>query len=207
MKYSMRLLLTISLLTLAGCEAGKPPARPEDLRGPRLTQAIPRPAITLVRTDGRSLDFRADTRGTLTFLFFGYTHCPDVCPIHMSNLAASLKELPAEQRSRVRVVFVTTDPERDTPERLSSWLANFDSTFIGARGPAEAVDAAQRSLGMPVASRDAQVPDSGGYTVSHGAHLWAFTPDDSAHVVYPMGMGREVLAADIPLLLRLWPGH
>jgi len=203
----MRLLLTISLLTLAGCEAGKPPARPEDLRGPRLTQAIPRPAITLVRTDGRSLDFRADTRGTLTFLFFGYTHCPDVCPIHMSNLAASLKELPAEQRSRVRVVFVTTDPERDTPERLSSWLANFDSTFIGARGPAEAVDAAQRSLGMPVASRDAQVPDSGGYTVSHGAHLWAFTPDDSAHVVYPMGMGREVLAADIPLLLRLWPGH
>jgi len=203
----MRLLLTISLLTLAGCEAGKPPARPEDLRGPRLTQAIPRPAITLVRTDGRSLDFRADTRGTLTFLFFGYTHCPDVCPIHMSNLAASLKELPAEQRSRVRVVFVTTDPERDTPERLSSWLANFDSTFIGARGPAEAVDAAQRSLGMPVASRDAQVPDSGGYTVSHGAHLWAFTPDDSAHVVYPMGMGREVLAADIPLLLRLWPRH
>jgi protein SCO1/2 len=172
-----------------------------------LTQAIPRPAITLVRTDGRSLDFRTDTRGTLTFLFFGYTNCPDVCPLHMANLAASLKGLPPEQRSRVRVVFVTTDPERDTPERLSSWLANFDSTFIGARGPAEAVDAAQRSLGMPVASRDAQIPDSGGYTVSHGAHLWAFTPDDSAHVVYPMGMGREVLAADIPLLFRLWPGR
>ena len=197
----------ISLVSLAGCEAGKPPARPEDLRGPRLTRAIPRPAIALVQSDGRPLDFRADTRGTLAFLFFGYTHCPDVCPLHMANLAAALRGLPAEQAKRVRVVFVTTDPERDTPERLSSWLANFDSTFIGARGSIEALEAAQRSLGMPVASRDAQAPDSGGYTVSHGAHLWAFTPDDSAHVVYPMGIGREVLAADIPLLLRLWPGR
>lgn len=200
------LLLVVSMLTIAGCEAGKPPVRPEDLRGPRLTRAIPRPDLALVRTDGRPLDFRADTRGTLTFLFFGYTNCPDVCPLHMGNLAAVLRELPAELAGRVRLVFVTTDPERDTPERLSSWLANFDSTFIGARGSPEALEAAQRSLGMPVASRDAQAPDSGGYTVSHGAHLWAFTPDDSAHVVYPMGMGRDVLAADIPLLLRLWPG-
>lgn len=200
------LLLIVSLLSIASCEAGKPPARPEDLRGPRLTRAIPRPDLVLVRTDGRPLDFRADTRGTLTFLFFGYTNCPDVCPLHMGNLAAVLRELPRELAGRVRLVFVTTDPERDTPERLGSWLANFDSTFIGARGSPEALEVAQRSLGMPVASRDAQAPESGGYTVSHGAHLWAFTPDDSAHVVYPMGMGRDVLAADIPLLLRLWPG-
>jgi protein SCO1/2 len=203
----MRLVLLFSLVSLAGCEAGKPPVRPEDLRGPRLTRAIPRPGLTLTHSDGRPLDFRADTRGTLTFLFFGYTHCPDVCPLHMANLAAALRELPEAQAKQVRVVFVTTDPERDTPERLTSWLANFDSTFIGARGSPQVLEAAQRSLGMPVASRDAQVPDSGGYTVSHGAHLWAFTPDDSAHVVYPMGMGREVLAADIPLLLRLWPAR
>jgi|KBSSwiStaDraftv2_1062776.scaffolds.fasta_scaffold28390_6 protein SCO1/2 len=202
----MRVLLVVSLLSVAGCEAGKPPVRPEDLRGPRLTRAIPRPDIALVRTDGRPLDFRADTHGTLTFLFFGYTNCPDVCPLHMGNLAAVLRELPPELAKRVRLVFVTTDPERDTPERLSSWLANFDSTFIGARGSPEALAAVQRSLGMPVATRDAQSPDSAGYTISHGAHLWAFTPDDSAHVVYPMGMGRDVLAADIPILLRLWPG-
>lgn len=207
MIHDMRRLLLFSLCCLSGCEAGKPPARPEDLRGPRLTQAFPRPSFTLVRDDGSPLDFRADTRGTLTFLFFGYTHCPDVCPLHMANLAAALRELPREQARKVRVVFVTTDPERDTPERLTSWLANFDSTFIGARGSPETLETAQRSLGMPVASRDAQVPDSGGYTVSHGAHLWAFTPDDSAHVVYPMGMGREDFAADIPLLLRIWPGR
>jgi protein SCO1/2 len=163
--------------------------------------------MALLRDDGQPLEFRADTRGTLTFLFFGYTNCPDVCPLHMANLAAALRSLPVEQARKVRVVFVTTDPERDTPERLRSWLDGIDSSFIGARGPAPVVEAAQRSLGMMAASRDPQVPGSAGYTVSHGAHLWAFTPDDSAHVVYPMGIQRNDLAADIPLLLRIWPAR
>jgi protein SCO1/2 len=203
----MRKLHLIALPAAIACEAGAPPARPEDLRGPRLTQALPRPAMALVRDNGQPLDFRGDTRGTLTFLFFGYTNCPDVCPLHMANLAAALRSLPAEQAGKVRVVFVTTDPERDTPERLRSWLDGIDSSFIGARGPATVIDAAQRSLGMMAASRDPPVPGSAGYTVSHGAHLWAFTPDDSAHVVYPMGIQRDDLAADIPLLLRIWPAR
>ena len=197
-----RVLSTI--LLVAACKAGEPPVRPEDLRAPRLTQGLPRPTIELTRDNGQKLAFHADTRGRLTFLFFGYTHCPDVCPLHMSNLAWALDQLPAEDRAEVRVVFVTTDPERDTPERLRGWLANFDSTFIGASGSADVIAAAQRGLGMPVASRDAAPSDTGGYTVSHGAHLWAFTPDDSAHVVYPMGMSREDMAADLPKLLRLW---
>jgi hypothetical protein len=67
------------------------------------------------------------------------------------------------------------------------------------------VDAAQRSLGMPPAFRDGLLPDSSGYALAHGAHLWAFTPDDSAHVVYPLGVQREDLASDIPKLLKLWP--
>ena len=196
-------LLLVSMLT-AACKAGQPPARPEDLLAPRLTQGLPRPNLPLTTTAGRQLQFSADTRGTLTYLFFGYTHCPDVCPLHMANLAAALKQVAPEDRAGVKVVFVTTDPERDTPDRLAAWLAQFDSTFIGASASPQVLAAAQRSLGMPVASRDSVVPDSGGYTVSHGAHLWAFTPDDSAHVVYPMGMGREAMAADLPKLLRIY---
>ena len=203
----MQRFLPLAFLAAAACEAGAPPARPEDLRGPRLTQALPRPAMALVRDDGQPLDFRADTRGTLTFLFFGYTNCPDVCPLHMANLAGALRSLPREQARKVRVVFVTTDPERDTPERLRTWLSGIDSSFIGARGAAPVIEAAQRSLGMMAASRDPGVPGTAGYTVSHGAHLWAFTPDDSAHVVYPMGIQRDDLTADIPLLLRIWPGR
>jgi protein SCO1/2 len=163
--------------------------------------------MALVRDDGQPLDFRADTKGKLTFLFFGYTNCPDVCPLHMANLAGALRSLSPAQARKVQVIFVTTDPERDTPERLRSWLAGIDSSFIGARGAAPVLEAAQRSLGMPPANRDPEVPGTAGYTVSHGAHLWAFTPDDSAHVVYPMGIQREDLAADIPLLLRIWPAR
>ena len=198
--------LIVTLLLALACAPGEPPVLPQDLKGPRLTRGLPRPDFVARQGDGSPFDFRAETAGTLTFLFFGYTNCPDVCPLHMQNLAAAIHALPVEVSRQVRVVFVTTDPERDTPERLRSWLGNFDSTFVGVSGDSAVLQAVQRSLGMPPAMRDA-APASGGYTVSHGAHLWAFTPDDSAHVVYPLGLKREDLSADIPRLLRLWPRH
>jgi protein SCO1/2 len=196
----------VALLLVLGCAPGEPPVKPEDLKGPRLTRGLPRPDFVARRGDGSSFDFRAETKGTLTYLFFGYTNCPDVCPLHMGNLAAAIHALPSETARQVRVIFVTTDPERDTPERLRSWLSNFDSSFVGLSGDVAMLNAVQRRMGMPPAMRDEE-PHEGGYTVSHGAHLWAFTPDDSAHVVYPLGLSREDLTADIPKLLRLWPAH
>ena len=203
----MRIPFAVAVFVLSACAPGQPPVRPEDLKGPRLINAMPLPALQLERAPGKSFDLAAESRGKLTFLFFGYTNCPDVCPLHMANLAAALKSLPEETRRKVRVVFVTTDPARDTPERLGAWLAQFDSSFVGVSGNAASLEGAQRGLGMPMATRDSEVPDSGGYSISHGAHLWAFTPDDSAHVVYPMGIQRSDLASDIPKLLRLWRGH
>lgn len=201
----MRIPFVFGALVLSACTPGQPPVRPEDLKGPRLVNAKPLPALQLQRAPGKPFDLASESNGRLTFLFFGYTNCPDVCPLHMANLAAALKSLPEKIRRKVLVVFVTTDPERDTPERLGAWLAQFDSSFVGVSGNAASLEAAQRNLGMPAATRDSAVPDSGGYTISHGAHLWAFTPDDSAHVVYPMGIQRDDLATDIPKLLRLWP--
>jgi protein SCO1/2 len=203
----MRIRFVVAILVLSACTPGQPPVRPEDLKGPRLVTGKALPPLQLQRAPGQPYDLAAESRGKLTFLFFGYTNCPDVCPLHMANLAAALKSLPEETRNKVRVVFVTTDPARDTPERLGAWLAQFDSTFVGVSGDAASLANAQHNLGMPAASRDSELPDSGGYTISHGAHLWAFTPDDSAHVVYPMGIQRDDLAADIPKLLRLWPGR
>jgi protein SCO1 len=203
----MRIRFAAALVILSACTAGQPPVRPEDLKGPRLVMARPIPALQLESAPGTPFDLASESRGKLTFLFFGYTNCPDVCPLHMANLAAALKSLPEDTRRAVRVIFVTTDPARDTPDRLGAWLGQFDSSFVGVSGNVASIDAAQRSLGMPAATRDSALPDSGGYTISHGAHLWAFTPDDSAHVVYPMGIQRGDLAADIPKLLRLWPGR
>jgi len=195
------------LVLLASSNCAKEPARPtlESLRGPRLVQALPRPGFVLQNLDGSSFDFRSATRGRLTFLFFGYTNCPDVCPLHLANLAWAIRTLPPAQNRAVQVVFVTTDPERDTPERLRSWLRQFDSSFIALTGTPAALEAAQRAVGMPPASREGELPRGGGYGITHAAQLWAFTPDDSAHVMYPWGVQREVLAADLATLLRIWP--
>jgi protein SCO1/2 len=170
-----------------------------------LVRALPKPAFVLQNLDGSPFDFRQASRGTLTFLFFGYTNCPDVCPLHLGNLAWAIHQLAPEQRRAVRVVFATTDPERDTPERLQGWLAQFDSSFVALTGTPAALEVAQQSVGMPPAGREGELPNGAGYAVTHAAQLWAFTPDDSAHVVYPWGMSREDLAADLALLLRLWP--
>lgn len=198
-------LLLLACLT-AACARGEPRPTVAELHGPRLANALPRPGVMLQHLDGSSFDFRRETAGTLTFLFFGYTNCPDVCPLHMQNLSHVLHGLPAETTRRVRVVFVTTDPERDTPEKLRSWLAQFDSSWVGLTGSPAAIAAALGAVGMPPAIKEGELPGGGGYGMTHGAQLWAFTPDDSAHVIYPWGIQQADLAADIPKLLLIWPG-
>ena len=116
--------------TACGDRAGS--ARTDsELRGVELPEPFPAPDFTLRDTEGAEFDFLRETSGYLTLLFFGYTHCPDICPVHMANLAAVLGDLLYEQRSRVKVVFVTTDPERDTPAVVREWLDRFDRSFIG----------------------------------------------------------------------------
>ena len=198
------LVLVAVLVAACSSKPDAPEVSASETRAPRLLQAIPRPGFILTRSDGTPFNFRNETRGTLTFLFFGYTNCPDVCPLHMQNIAAVLDSLPEETARRVRFVFVTTDPERDTPERLTSWLEGFDSTFIGLTGDARALEVAQCSVGAPVAGKEA-ADSSGGYGVMHAAQLFAFTPDDSCHVVYPWGVKREDFISDIPRLLALYP--
>jgi len=98
--------------------------------------------LTLVGTDGREFSLADRPADEVTVVFFGYTHCPDICPTTMADLAVARRQLPNEVREHVTVVFVSEDPERDTPQALRQWLDQFDSTFIGllgdAFGPADA---------------------------------------------------------------------
>lgn len=177
-------------------EAGPTPA----FRGRVLAEPIPRPDFTLLDTSGRPYDFLAETRGKVALLFFGYTHCPDVCPIHMGNIAAVLDDLGSERRREVEVVFVTTDPERDTPKRIRTWLDRFDPAFVGLRGSPAEVDSIQRSLGLPPSVLEpAAVGDD--YVVGHAAQVLAFSPDGPARVVYPFGSRQEDWARDLPRLI------
>ncbi len=211
-----------------GVESG-PAARAQvtGYRGVVLPQPIPKADFTLLDTQGEPFAFREETDGYVTLLFFGYTHCPDVCPVHLANLGAVLRNLDHQTRSRVRVVFVSTDPDRDTPERIREWLDAFDSRFIGLRGDLEEVNRIQARFGLPPASRPAEprarsaaldsaidsVPDpqvrSGGaageeedYIVGHATQILAFTPDGFAHVVYPFGTRQVDWAHDLPRLVE-----
>lgn len=196
-----RLNLAGALLgvVLLACAADRPVTG--ELRGRALPEPVARPSFTLPSLDGTPYDFAERTAGKLTFLFFGYTYCPDICPIHLGALGAALAELPWEARQRVEVVFVTVDPERDTPERLREWLRGFDPAFVGLRGTLAEANAAAALVGFPPSSHGPA--EEGGYTVGHPAGMLAFSPDGPAHVLYPFGTRREDWVHDLPLLLGL----
>lgn len=177
------------------------------LRGVRLSPTRPKPEFTLTSTDGRPFDFKTDTKGFVTLLYFGYTNCPDVCPTHLTNIAAALRRMSPEDQSKVRVVFVTTDPDRDTPERLRQWLNNFDRRFIGLRGPSDSVNQIQVALGLPPATMEMMDSTAAGpraaYGMGHAAQVLAFTPDDSLRAEYPSGFTADDWANDLPRLAKI----
>src|SRR5215471_10461233 len=120
-------------------------------RGGIITPPLRKPSFVLTDTSGAPYDFRNRTQASVTLLFFGYTYCPDQCPTHMANIGAALKRLPPGMADKVKLVFVTTDPARDTPKQLRRWLDNFDKRFIGLTGTDAALLAVQKAAGVPVA--------------------------------------------------------
>jgi protein SCO1/2 len=159
-----------------------------------------KPDVVLTDTNGEDYDIQEETEGKLTLLYLGYTHCPDVCPTHMLDIAQTLKTLGPEIADEVEVIFITTDPERDTPEALRQWLDLFDEEFVGLTGPLETLEQLQRDMGMRPAQ---QVPDDDGeYLIEHGSYVLAFDKDDNiAHLVYPLGITRDAWAHDIEKLV------
>ena len=172
--------------------------------GAVVTPSIPRPDFVFTDTRGRPFDFRERTRQRTTLLYFGYTHCPDVCPLQMAHIAAALHRLDPDLARQVTVVFVTVDSARDTPQRLRQWLDQFDSSFVGLTGSLERVNAVQTGTRILAASRPE--PDGrGGYTMRHSAPVLAFTRDDSAHVAFPPDVSEGGWTADLRRLVEVGP--
>ena len=169
-------------------------------RGGLVTPPLPKPAFVLTDTSGAAFDFRQRTEGAVTLLFFGYTYCPDQCPMHMANLSAALKKLPPGIADQIKLVFVTTDPARDSPAVLRRWLDLFDRRFIGVTGTERAIEAVQRAAGVPLATKAG--PSKTDYAVSHANFVLAYSKDDLAHVIYPGGIGKEDWVHDLPLLIK-----
>jgi protein SCO1/2 len=200
-----RLAAVGACLLAAGCERS-PGHSLAGLHGVLLTPPRSKPDFVLSDTQGRPFDFRAETRGVATLLYFGYTNCPDVCPTHMTNIAAALRRLPAADQAKVRVVFVTTDPARDSAPRLRAWLNNFDRRFVGLIGSADSVNSIQARLGLPPATMEMMDAGASGprasYGMGHAAQVLAFTPDDSLRAEYPSGFTLADWVNDLPLLAK-----
>jgi protein SCO1/2 len=192
------------LFLVFACLAAAQQGKGGTYRGGLVTPPLPKPKFVLVDTSGAPFDFWNRTMGSVTLLFFGYTNCPDECPMHMANIGVALKKLPPSFADRVKLVFVTTDPARDTPAQLRRWLDNFDRHFVGLTGSVAALEAVQKAAGVPLAQKTE--PRNGNYSVAHANFVVAYTKDNLAHVIYPGGVSKDDWIHDLPLLLKeTWP--
>ncbi|CAL9476404.1 hypothetical protein SUDANB58_02962 [Streptomyces sp. enrichment culture] len=202
-------LLAAASLTLTACGSGDGGDRPaavvsEETGGQKaatvLDKPFEKPDLVLTDTHGKKYDFRQETAGRPTLLYFGYTHCPDVCPLTMNNIAVAKKQLPEAEQDKLRVVFVTTDPERDTPAALGAWLKGIDSQIVGLTGDFATIQAGARTLGISI---EPSQKDKNGKVVSmHGTQVIAFSPKtDAGYVLYGEDAGVDDYTEDLPKLI------
>jgi protein SCO1/2 len=221
--------LLAATVLLSGCAGSSGDARPvtETSGEPAAWHGVEpdpvpdRPSFVLTDTDGKRFDFAEETAGQPTYVYFGYTNCPDECPTAMADVAAALRRADPALREQARVVFVTTDPERDTPDVLRTWLDTFGDDIVGLVGTQEEVDAAQAAVGIRPATEGGPIPtlpgrpnehahqpDTAphthdgplGYAVEHTNVIFAYDADDRLPVLYPTGVTPGDLAADLPRL-------
>jgi protein SCO1/2 len=140
----------------------------------------------------------ADFKGKVTVVFFGYTQCPDVCPTTMLELAQVKKSLGAEGE-RVQGVFVSVDPDRDTPEVLKAYMASFDPSFVALRGTAEQTSAAAKEFKVFFAKVPGRT--EGSYTVDHTAGSYILDAEGKIRLFVRYGSGAPALTADLKALL------
>ena len=141
----------------------------------------------------------ADFRGKVVLVNFGFTHCPDVCPTTLAELAAAMKRL-GPDASRVQVLFVTVDPKRDTPELLRQYVPAFHPDFLGLRGDDAATTRTTKSFGVYAAIQEGPTPEN--YNVNHSAQSFVFDPQGRLRLMVPPGLPAETIASDLRLLLN-----
>jgi protein SCO1/2 len=178
----------------------QPPPAEEGLRSGTFEPPREAPAFTLDGSNGEKLSLR-DHLGKVVILGFGYTFCEEVCPVTLAQLAAVYKKLGSAARE-VQVIYVTVDPERDSPERLREYLAAFHPNFLGATGTPDELAAVQKAYGVvarQVVSRNADLP----YAVDHSSSLYLVDRQGKLLGLVPFGTPADDIAHDVDLLLKM----
>jgi len=202
--------LAAAALTLTACGSGDDASDPvavvsEDSSSKGavtvLDQPFEKPDLVLTDTHGKKYDLRAETQKRPTLVYFGYTHCPDVCPLTMNNIAVAKKHLSRAEQDKLRVVFVTTDPKRDTPAELGKWLKGIDPDIVGLTGDFAKIQAGARSLGISI---EPTTKDKNGKIVStHGTQVIAFSPrTDAGYLLYSQDATVDDYTKDLPKIVQ-----
>lgn len=183
----------LAALLLAACAPEQPAFKSIDVTGAEFGREF---ALTDHTGKARTL---ADFKGKVVALFFGYTHCPDVCPTTLSDMANALKALGPDAQ-RVQVLFVTVDPKRDTPELLRSYVPAFNPTFLGLHGDAAATAKVTKDFKIYAAERPGKTPET--YTVDHSAQTLVFDAKGKLRLMLAYGTPGDKIAADFRILLN-----
>ena len=186
-------LLLASAALLAACGEKKPQFSAIDVSGMDYAKGFQLPDAN---GQLRTLE---DFRGKAVVVFFGYTQCPDVCPTTLSEIAQA-KQLLGPDGARVQGIFITVDPERDTPEVLKAYMANFGPDFIGLRGTPEQVEAAAKEYKVYYKKAEGKTP--GSYTMDHSAASFVYDPQGRLRLYTRYGTGPQALAGDLKQLLQ-----
>ena len=161
-------------------------------------QIMPDPV--LIDTQGQSFSMRADTKGAVRLVYFGFTTCPDICPVHLSQLSDVLAR--PGMPPNIKVLFVTVDPETDTPQVMRSFLDNFSTEFIGLTGTKEMLVDVQQQFSALIATP--AVDENGETTdIGHDGRVFAFAPDDLGRTQYPHPTRQTSWTRDLPILATL----
>ncbi len=163
-----------------------------------LPQSRKLPDLTMTNQDGQPVQVNG-FKDKWTLFFFGYTYCPDICPTTLAQLRQIKSELPQETLSKLRVVLVSVDPNRDTPQQLKQYLGYFDKDFVGLTGSVPDIQTLANSVSIPFIPADTSKP---GYTVDHSGNLALLGPDGNQRGFIRAPFNNQKLLAQLPGLLE-----
>jgi len=170
------------------------------LRGTTYAEPYPpAPEFELVRDNGSTFRL-SEMRGNIVLLFFGFTSCPDVCPTTMAELKTAVDKIEANQARNVKVVFVTVDPQRDSPERVQEYVNHFNASFIGLSGSEPELAKVWNTYGVFRETVDST--SAAGYVVNHTARVTLIDQQGNLRVSFPFDTPVEDIVHDLKLLLK-----
>src|SRR3569833_1337218 len=187
-----RLFIVFAVIVVAACSGGGPAFEASDVTGSSFGHDF-----SLKDPSGKTRTLE-DFRGKAVVVFFGYTQCPDVCPATLAEMAAVMKEL-GPLADKVQVLFITVDPERDTPALLAKYVPAFDPRFLGLVGDKTATEKTAKEF--KVFCQKVPGKEPGSYTMDHTAGSYVFDPQGRLRLFVRHGQGPEPIAHDLKLLL------